>query len=344
MMRRVEKGFGAATRYYRAAVYRTHGKAEGVVRIEDVQEHDYDDLQPGQALIKFIASPINPSDINQIEGTYAILHDLPATPGNEGVALVERVHDVDHGRLKPGQRVIPASPGLGTWRTHCKTTIDNLIVIPDDISVESAATLAVNPVTAYRLLHDFMVLDEGSTIIQNAANSAVGRAVIQICKLMKVKTVNIIRDRDDFDAVSQLLTDLGADYVLPESDFSQLKSLPKPVLALNAVGGPSCTNLARSLCNGGQIITYGGMSRKPVTLPTGLLIFNDIVARGFWLTRCNMVAEKKEKTDILERLTGMIRDGMLKVDTESYSFEDLGSAISRACTGKKRAKVLLRFD
>lgn len=65
----------------------------------------------------------------------------------------------------------------------------------NDIPVEYAATLAVNPATAHLLLTEFVNLKAGDVIVQNAANSTVGQAVIQLAKLKGVKTVNVIRDR-----------------------------------------------------------------------------------------------------------------------------------------------------
>lgn len=96
---------------------------------------------------------------------------------------------------------------------------DDLVALPKDIPVLSAATLGVNPCTAYRMLTDFEELKAGSfifisldcipaarhapksnsvsgdSVIQNAANSAVGQAVIQIAAAKGIQTINVIRDR-----------------------------------------------------------------------------------------------------------------------------------------------------
>ena len=53
-----------------------------------------------------------------------------------------------------------------------------------------AATMLVNPPTAYRMLKDFVKLKPGDTVIQNGANSAVGQAVIQIAKAWDLRTVS----------------------------------------------------------------------------------------------------------------------------------------------------------
>ena len=105
----------------------------------------------------------------------------------------------------------------GTWTTHFVESESNLVKVRNDISVLSASTLRTNPGTAYRMLKDFVPLNsDDDYIIQNGANSAVGRAVIEIAKAMDIKTINIIRDREDVDALKTELQEMGADIVWTE--------------------------------------------------------------------------------------------------------------------------------
>ena len=86
---------------------------------------------------------------------------------------------------------------IGTWCSHAVVPIKDLIVIPNrqGITPEQAATIKVNPSTAHRMLRDFVDLQHGDYVIQNGANSGVGRAVIQLCREWGYRTVNVIRDR-----------------------------------------------------------------------------------------------------------------------------------------------------
>ena len=76
----------------------------------------------------------------------------------------------------------------GTWTTRFVDDEVNFVKVRKDISVLSASTLRTNPGTAYRMLKDFVDLQEGDIVIQNGANSAVGRAVIEIAKVFNLKT------------------------------------------------------------------------------------------------------------------------------------------------------------
>lgn len=118
--------------------------------------------------VKFLASPINPADINMIQGSYPIkpafqeLGDQKlAVGGNEGVAEVVAVGDQVKD-LKVGDQVVMAKSGYGTWRTHAAGPASDFQLLPNiDVSLIQKATISVNPCTAYRMLKDFVQLNQG---------------------------------------------------------------------------------------------------------------------------------------------------------------------------------------
>merc|ERR1719495_2582585 len=141
----------------------------------------------------------------------------------------------------------------GTWKTHALGTKEDWIKVRNDIPVMAAATLYINPCTALRMLRDFVQLQPGDWVIQNGSNSAVGQAVIQMSRLMGVKTVNIVRDREDISGLKARLTELGGDLVLTEEELRSSKMFKtgsgqaRSRLALNCVGGQSSTELCKAL-------------------------------------------------------------------------------------------------
>ena len=130
------------------------------------------------------------------------------------------------------------------------------------------------------------ILQPGDWVLQNAANSAVGRAVIVMAKSMGVHTVNIVRRPE----LIPELRALGADHVFVESDdwCEQIGDVvadgPRRGWRFNAVGGESALRLANALSREGVLVTYGGMGRQPMRIPNGLLIFKNLVWTGFWIT------------------------------------------------------------
>ncbi|CAM9817641.1 unnamed protein product [Bubo scandiacus] len=306
---------GTARAPPRGLVYGRHGEPPAVVQLKDLEVAELGD---SDVHVKMLAAPINPADINMIQGTYAIVSPLPAVGGNEGVGEVLEV-----GRrvaaLKPGDRVIPAVTGLGTWRTRGVFPEETLLKVPGDIPVLSAATLSVNPCTAYRMLADFETLAPGDSVIQNAANSGVGQAVIQIAKASGIKTINVVRDRPDLPKLVERLMALGADHVITEEMLRKpemkdiFKSIPKPRLALNCVGGKSTTEMLRHLQPKGTMVTYGGMAKQPVMVPVSAFIFRDVRLRGFWMTqwRKDHAEDQESLGSMMDALFQLIQSGQL---------------------------------
>ncbi|XP_066060761.1 enoyl-[acyl-carrier-protein] reductase, mitochondrial isoform X3 [Chamaea fasciata] len=268
-------------------LYERHGEPAAVVQLKDLEVPKLGD---SDVHVKMLAAPINPADINMIQGTYPLLSPLPAVGGNEGVGEVLEV-----GRrvtaLKPRDWVIPADAGLGTWRTQGVFPEEMLLKVPRDIPVLCAATLSVNPCTAFRLLADFESLAPGDSVIQNAANSGVGQAVIQIARASGIKTINVVRDRPDLPKLVERLMALGADHVVTEEMLRKpemkdiFKSTPRPRLALNCVGGKSTTEMLRHLQPKGTMVTYGGMAKQPVMVP--------VIDSKLWLLRISLSLRKE---------------------------------------------------
>jgi trans-2-enoyl-CoA reductase len=106
--------------------------------------------------------------------------------------------------------------------------------------------LKVNPITAWRMLHDFVPLQRGDWFIQNAANSGAGRAAIQIGHELGLKSVNLVRRPE---LVEELMAE-GADVVLLDDETMRGQIAERtggaPIrLALNAVGGDSAIRWRR---------------------------------------------------------------------------------------------------
>ncbi|KAF3927624.1 hypothetical protein AA313_de0209658 [Arthrobotrys entomopaga] len=178
-----------------------------------------------------------------------------AVAGNEGlVQIVSRGSKVNPS-IRVGQWALMANPSFGTWRTYALAKESDLIMIPnrEGLSPVDAATVSVNPSTAYRMLQDFGNLQEGDYFIQNAANSSVGKSAIQIAKIWGFHSINIVRDRPNIEELKEELLSLGGTVVLTEEEVRDKARVSKitggkPIkLALNCVGGKSAMNIARLL-------------------------------------------------------------------------------------------------
>src|SRR5260370_18884840 len=146
---------------------------------------------PNQVLIGVEFSPINPNDLMVAQGIYAFRPPLPTVIGNEGVGRVLAVGPAVKS-VKVGDRVL-APPSSFTWSERMFVSAAGLSALPPDAHPQPVAMLATNPPTAALLLSEYVDLKPGEWVVQNAANSGVGRWVIAFAKKRGLKTVNIVR-------------------------------------------------------------------------------------------------------------------------------------------------------
>lgn len=322
-------------------MYAKHGPAADVLHLKETNPPEH--LPPDSICVNILAAPINPSDINQVEGKYPIKPALPAVGGNEGVGVVQRVGSQVQ-CLAPGDWVVPLTAGQGTWRSSAAFPAANWHRVPDSLPLATAASLSVNPVTAVRMLTEFVDLEPGDVIIQNGGNSNVGRAVIQIAKAKGWVTVNVVRDRSSLQDLKSELRALGADMVTTEETLKAdmaSSQLPRPRLALNCVGGSCSAAVAKTLQKGATMVTYGGMSMKPVTLPTSLLIFNDLRSRGFWLSLDDESPEQRaKKAKAIDYVVELIQQKRFVSDGDMIPYKDFMQALQ----SERKAKQVLRFN
>lgn len=329
-------------------VYSQYGEPCKVLKKET---ENLTDIKPNEVLVKMLAAPVNPADMNIIQGTYPVKPPLPAIGGNEGVGeVIEAGSDVK--TLAKGDRVVPLVNALGTWRSHLILTGDKLLKVPKELGLVEAATFTVNPATAYRMLKNFVKLKSGDVVIQNGGNSACGQYVIQLCHNWGIKTVNIVRNRPTINELKEYLKSLGATYVLTEEELRQTdifksKAINKPKLALNCVGGKSATELMRQLDHGGTIVTYGGMAREPVTVAVSALIFKDVKVVGYWMTRwSNENHNNPERQKMFSEIIDLMISGKLRGPAcELVKFDNFKTALESTLSSKGMAgkKFILEF-
>ncbi|MCI2400185.1 zinc-dependent alcohol dehydrogenase family protein [Aliiroseovarius subalbicans] len=319
------------------ATYAQNGTPANVVTLEAV---DLPQPGSGEVRLSIERAPINPSDLLQVQGLYGIRPPLPAVPGNEGIGRVTALGDGVTG-VVVGQLVI-APAGGGTWQEQVIANAAGLVPLPEG-DLDQLAMITVNPPTAFLLLDDFVDLQAGDWVIQNAANSAVGGYVVQLAAERGVRTINIVRREG---AVAPLKA-LGADVVLVDGPDlgAQVRAAigdGKLRLGLDAVGGPVFGVMADLLSPGGVMVSYGSMSGQPATLSAVATIFRDVTVKGFWLARWFERADQARKAEVFGNLIMRIAKGALSTKVEAvYPLEEITQALTHAAQGERTGKVLL---
>jgi NADPH:quinone reductase-like Zn-dependent oxidoreductase len=240
--------------------------------------------EPGadEVLINVEFSPVNPNDLSLARGTYGVRPRLPAVIGNEGVGRVLRVGSaVD--TVSVGDRVLLPLHSFA-WRERMVIAARDLFSLPQQADPRQLAMLGINPPTAALLLSEFVSLRAGDWVLQNAANSGVGRWVIAFAKAHGLRTVNLVRRPELVKEIEAL----GGDAVLLDSpdvgpEIKRAIGGADLRLALDGVGGAATGILAAALGLQGTAVLYSAMSRAANVVNPLDVIFRALTIRGFFV-------------------------------------------------------------
>jgi NADPH:quinone reductase-like Zn-dependent oxidoreductase len=193
------------------------------------------------------------------------------------------------------------------------------------------------------LLEDHVALAPGDWVIQNVANSAVGRHVIVLAKARGVRTVNVVR-RDD---VAGELRDLGADVVLQDgpdlAERARQAVSGAPIrLGIDAVSGDACRRIGDCVADGGVVVSYGSMSGENPVMSRAAVNMRGVTLTGFNLGRGLAKRTPEQIRAIYADLASKVRDGVLRAPVDAtYPIEEIRPALIRAQQGGRNGKVLV---
>jgi NADPH:quinone reductase len=324
-------------------VFDRPGPPAEVLRVED----DIPAPQParGEVLVRMLASPVNPSDLMYISGKYGLKPQLPATPGFEGVGVVEATGGGLLGWLRKGKRVAVINDRIGNWAEYTVTKARQVVPVPDDIPDEQAATFFVNPATAVVMTRDVLAIPRGEWLLQSAAGGELGKMVIRLGKKYGFRTLNVVRRRGQVEELRKL----GADAVVVESDGPLPEQVAKLTpggirFAIDPVGGKTGSEVIASLTPGGRCLLYGSLTDEPLTIHPRHVLSNSVRVEGFWLAAWARQQGALTMLKLFRHVRAMMREGVLQSTVAAtYPLEGVRTAVEHAARAGKGGKVILRI-
>jgi trans-2-enoyl-CoA reductase len=293
-----------------------------------------------EVVFDVLAFPINPADMGFCRGSYRLRPPLPATPGAECVGRVTAVGGkVTH--VKPGDLVINLQ--RENWAQARKVKGEDAIPLPAGIDLKQAAMVRINPPTAQLMLSDFVDLKGGEWVIQNVANSAVGRLLIVLAHQRGLRTVNVVRRPE----LAGELKQLGADLVIVDSD-----DLPDRVaretgdapirLGIEAIGGAATGRIANCVANDGTVVHYGSMSGVDPQVGRTNFVYRGVKLTGFMLGRFLARRSADQIRAIYADLGAQVKAGNLHAPVDTvYPIENIREALAHADKGGRNGKILI---
>ncbi len=305
-----------------------------------VETADPGDPGPGEVVVAIRAAAINPADLLIFEGRYPGPEELPAFVGIEGAGEVLAVGEGVE--LAPGDHVL--SLGRANWAEKVAGPAEQFIRIPKSLAWRDAAQLKANPPSAHLMLEDYVDLQPGDWVVQNAANSAVGRHIIRFARVRGLKTANIVRR----EALIGELTELGADVVVTDEGDAAAKiraaaGAEAPIrLGIDAIGGDATLTLADTLSDGGTVVNYGFISGEPCRMSSYHTVIHGLSLTGFWLVGYMRSTPRFEIEGMYAEMARAFEDGVLISPVEAeYALAQATEALAHAHAESRGGKILL---
>ena len=286
---------------------------------------------PGELLVEVLVSPITPMDRLQIRGRYP----LPTQwPGAEGVGrVIARGEGVEGPEL--GARVL-LPIRCGAWRERLTMPAEFAVMIPERRASRDVTTLRIEGLSASVLLEP---LGPGEWFVHSPGAGSVGRYLTALARRQDLHSIALVGSREPIAD----LWGLGADHVfVREAEVPRRVAelgLPRPRVGFDGSGGATSELLAAILDPGGELIIYGGMSRRGPELSIEQLVHRDIGVRGFWLNRWTHAAGEHYVQAQLQELAALdLRERI----ADEFTLDEWSAALERAEHAQTRGRVLLR--
>ena len=319
----------------KAVQIKSYGDPLEVLEVVDVPEPK----PPGvnEALIAIELATLNKHDLLFIGNALGGGPALPTIVGNEGFGRVLAIgRDVEN--LKVGDRVL-APPLSQTWREKMIVPASSLFPLPDG-DPQQFSMLSGNPPTAALILSEYTPLKPGDWVVQNSANSGVGRSLIAIAKAHGLRTINFVRRQE----LVKELKAAGGDIVLVDEPGAAEEALRlmgdgSVRLGVDAIGGAATATLVHTLSSGGVLVAYAAASGEPMSVNALQLISKQLQVKGFFL---GFFDYEKKVLPAMRAAAPLVASGALHVPVAAiYPLSRIREAVAHVLRG---GKILLEVQ
>ena len=324
------------------AIHESYGRPQDVLKLVDAPEE-----QPAadEVIVRMEAAAMHIADLRTIEGADTFRYPLPRTPGFEGIGHIARV-GAGVSRWRVGDRVFPAL-GAGAFCEELRCKAESCLPAPPGDALQ-LSLLTVNGPTAEVLLEDFVDLQTGDWLIQNAANASCGRYIIRLAQLKGVRTVNVARRPE----LIKELQDLGGDIVLldgPDLAARVAEATDRAAikLGIDAVSGAATQRIAECLASDSPLVSYGSMSNQRCEIDFYLMFRQGITLHGLSFVRQFRHRTAEQVKAMYARLASLMAEGVLVAKIAAdYPLEKIVEACEHAarCGEDREGKVIIRFS
>ncbi|HEV8378121.1 MAG TPA: zinc-binding alcohol dehydrogenase family protein [Tepidisphaeraceae bacterium] len=299
----------------------------------------------GEAVVEMFYAALNPADRYLAEGMYPAKPTFPHILGRDGVGKVIAVGPgIAGAKVGDAVMILRGETGVtrpGTLAEKVAVSVDNLVPVPPDWSIEEAACGTLVYLTAYHALTDWPDLPPKSRILITGASGGVGVATIQLARAIGHEPIALSRDQ----AKWKNLKDLGATIVLDPNDEQWVQKLKemlagkKVELAIDNIAGPLLPRVIDALGPNGRMSCIGQLAGPVPQFSPATLFFKRIVMKGVFVGAYSPSQARQAWGKVLELLK---RTKARPIVDSIFAFDRVLDAFERLKQGPM-GKVLVKI-
>ena len=322
----------------KAAMYSSYGPPD-VLQIKDVEKPVPKD---NEVLIRVRAASVNPLDWHFMRGMPYLVRIIAGlrTPKDKrlGVDVAGQVEAVGRNvtQFKPGDAVFGSC--RGAFAEYACTSESAVVIKPDNVTLEQAASVPVAAYTALQGLRDKGHIQPGQKVLINGAAGGVGTFAVQIAKSFGANVTGVCSTRN-----VDMVRSIGADHVIDYTQEDFTKSGRHYDLIFDLIANHSLSSYKRVLNPKGICVTAGGSAGRwmigAIARSITALLWSPFVSQKF--VGCLAKARKEDLTIVHD----LMKSGdVVPVIDKRYSLSEVSEAIRYLEECHARGKVLITFE
>lgn len=300
---------------------RVHQYGEvGELQVEEIARPE---PQADEVLIQVRYAGVNPIDWKVRKGLvhHLIPMTFPYIPGLAISGIVEKVGS-DVTQFQAGQAVFGMTLS-GAYSQYTVSKANDLVQIPEGVSLEDAVALVSGASTAWKALFSEGDLQPGQTVLIHAAAGGVGQFAVQLAKWRGAKVIGTASTGN-----VEFVRSLGADQVIDYKNTAFEEVVSDVDLVVDAVGGDTLERSWSVIKKGGTLVS--------IVQPLSQEKANDLGIQVHFNT-------SKPTTENLRTLAVLMADGTIKAEIEQiYPLHEAAEAHKKSESRHARGRILLQ--
>ena len=297
------------------------------------------EIQPNEVLVRTKSIGLNFADIYRRKGNYHLAGEPPFILGYEGAGIIEAVGK-NVSQVQVGDRVAFADVPFANAE-QVAVPSEKLIVLPEEISFDVAASILLQGLTAHYLTNDIYKVKANDSVVIHAASGGVGQNLVQIAKLYNARVIALTSTAEKGKKALEVGADIAFTYYEDWTQSVMKYTDGKGADVVYDSVGSTLEDSFQATRIGGTVVFFGMSGGDPAPIDPRMLMDTSKTLTGgdLW----NVLTSFEERQKRSKQLFDWIISGKLQLQSPTvFPLEEGAKAHDFLESRKSTGKILLK--